>query len=186
MEWKTILISIISSSGVALFAVKGGISHFYNRRLESFRNELTLLTEEKKLDFQRKIHDFSLYSNKRHELYPEIYKNLLKAKKELKFFMGIVSTLEDIPKIDQNTKGKTFYYIQEVLKQIENAYDHYLYSELFLSDEVSKIGEEIFEGLNEIGRNISSTYSLNSEKDNPIKFFHTLIYKNILKMYQLR
>ncbi|MEM5591917.1 hypothetical protein AAHH67_09600 [Niallia circulans] len=100
--------------------------------------------------------------------------------------MGIVSTLEDIPKIDQNTKGKTFYYIQEVLKQIENAYDHYLYSELFLSDEVSKIGEEIFEGLNEIGRNISSTYSLNSEKDNPIKFFHTLIYKNILKMYQLR
>lgn len=180
MDWITILASIISSSGVVLYAVKGGISHFYNRRLESYRNELNLLAEEEKLNFQRKIHDFSLYSNKRHELYPEIYKNLLKAKKELEFFMGIVITLEDTPKIDQNTKGKTFYYIQEVLKQIENAYDHYLYSELFLSDEVSKIGEEIFEGLNEIGRNISSAYSLNSEKDNPIKFFSSSdLQKNI-------
>ncbi len=174
MEWDTVVISILTSSVVTLIIntfIRGGIKHLYDRKLESYRTDLTLIAEEKKLDFQRKIHDFSLYSNKRHELYPEIYKNLIKAKKELEFFLGIVITLENTPKIDQNTKKKTLYYIQEVLKQIENAYDHYLFSELFLSDDISKIGEEIFEGLNEMGRDISSTYSLNTEKDNPIKFF---------------
>lgn len=174
MDWVTFIGSVFTSSGLTLIIntfFKGGINHFYRRKLEKFRADLTVLTEEKKLDFQRKIHDFSLYSNKKHEIYPEIYKNLLKAKNELEFFLGIILTFENTPKINQNERKKTFYLIQEVLKQTTNAYDYFLYSELFLSDEVSKIGEEIFKELNEMSSYISSTYTFNEEEDNPYKLF---------------
>lgn len=173
MDWNTFLISLLTSSGVTVifnFIIKGGISHFYNRKLENFKTDLSLLVEKKKLDFQRKIHDFSLYSNKRHEIYPEIYKNTLKAKNELEIFLGLLLTYENTPRINQNEKKNTFYHIQKLSNQTANAYDHFLYSELFLSDEVSKIGEEIFKDLNEMGSYISSTYFINEEKDNPYKF----------------
>jgi hypothetical protein len=88
MNWESVIISIFTSSFVTLIIstfIKGGIGHFYNKKLENFKNDLSLAAEERKLDFQRRIHDFSLYSTQRHQVYPEIYKLLINAFANIRF-----------------------------------------------------------------------------------------------------
>lgn len=80
MDWKTILTSLVTSSVVTLIIstlIKGGIGFYYSRKLEDFKKDLSTLLEYEKFDFQRRIHDFSLYSSQRHIVYPELYKLII-------------------------------------------------------------------------------------------------------------
>jgi hypothetical protein len=85
-----IIISTLISSGIIILfvksSIKGIITHYFNKNLENHKHELTLITEAIRLDHQRKIHDFSLYSNKKHEVYPEIFKMLLNSFRKIRFF----------------------------------------------------------------------------------------------------
>lgn len=56
--------------------LKGKINHHFSRKLEEFKGELTVQAEHRKLDFDRKIHDFSIYSTKRYEIYPDLFKQI--------------------------------------------------------------------------------------------------------------
>ncbi|MGG0337175.1 hypothetical protein [Priestia aryabhattai] len=51
-------------------------NHQYDEKLASFNEQIAIQAEYRKLDFDRKIHDFSLYSSKRHELYPALFKQI--------------------------------------------------------------------------------------------------------------
>ncbi|WP_203362432.1 hypothetical protein [Bacillus sp. REN10] len=57
--------------------IENRIRSKFDKELENHRNNLLKVTEKMRFDFQRKVHDFSLYTNKRHEVYPEIYKHIL-------------------------------------------------------------------------------------------------------------
>lgn len=61
------------------YLVKKNVDQYFNKSLEEYRTELQGFLENKKFDFQRMIHDFSLYRNKKHETYPELYKLLIEA-----------------------------------------------------------------------------------------------------------
>ncbi|MDU9695563.1 hypothetical protein O0Q50_30640 [Priestia aryabhattai] len=83
MDIQNILITIATSGVVSSLATLGiqtflkqGITHHFNKELALFNAEITLQAEKRKLDFDRKIHDFSIYSTKRHEIYPELYKKV--------------------------------------------------------------------------------------------------------------
>ncbi|MEH6867939.1 hypothetical protein [Priestia megaterium] len=52
------------------------IRHEYDKRLSSFNADIAKEVDKETRDFQRKIHDFSLYSTKKHEIYPELFKQL--------------------------------------------------------------------------------------------------------------
>ena len=54
------------------------VSHSFNKQIEEHRQSLNVVTEHAKFDLQRKLHDFTLYTAKRHEAYVELY-NLLRA-----------------------------------------------------------------------------------------------------------
>ncbi|MGG3966093.1 hypothetical protein [Heyndrickxia faecalis] len=74
-----IAISFVTSSIVTILfqtITKGFINNVFKKQLEKYKDKINQHAEERKLDFERKIHDFSLYSKKRHELYPEIYKKI--------------------------------------------------------------------------------------------------------------
>lgn len=51
----------------------------FNKKLEDHKYELHLLMETNKFDFQRKAHDFTLYTTKKHAVYAELYDLYLRA-----------------------------------------------------------------------------------------------------------
>ncbi|MEC0248903.1 hypothetical protein P4H65_24220 [Paenibacillus chitinolyticus] len=55
-----------------------------NVELESHKQALTVMTENSKFDYQRMMLDFSLYRNKKHEIYPELFKKLYVAVREFR------------------------------------------------------------------------------------------------------
>ncbi|MGG4155873.1 hypothetical protein [Peribacillus muralis] len=87
-DFSVYVLSTIVSSGILLFIIrnwfKGNINSHFNKKLESHKHDLQKITEDIKYDYQRKIHDFSLYSNKKHEVYAELYKLLNEANIKIK------------------------------------------------------------------------------------------------------
>ncbi|WP_372008335.1 hypothetical protein NBRC13296_21965 [Paenibacillus chitinolyticus] len=55
-----------------------------NKELELFKQEIAILTEKNKALNQKLMHDFSLYRTKKHEIYPEVYKNVATSLHKLK------------------------------------------------------------------------------------------------------
>ncbi|WP_405082154.1 hypothetical protein ACI48J_06015 [Paenibacillus chitinolyticus] len=55
-----------------------------NVELENHKQSLSVMTENSKFDYQRMMHDFSLYRTKKHEIYPELYKMMVGWHSEVK------------------------------------------------------------------------------------------------------
>jgi hypothetical protein len=76
MDWKTILTSFITS-GLTVFIfqtiAKNGISHYYSKKLEKFKDEIAIHSDQRKFDIQRKVYDFEKYTTKRHDVYSELF-----------------------------------------------------------------------------------------------------------------
>ena len=51
-------------------------NHQYEEKLVLFNEQIAIQAEHRKLDFDRKIHDFSIYSTKRYEVYSELFKQV--------------------------------------------------------------------------------------------------------------
>jgi hypothetical protein len=72
--WKeitTLFSGGIVATGLLYFVIKKYIDHIFQTEFEKY-----------KFNYQRKIHDFGLYSNKRHEIYPELYKQIRRCASE--------------------------------------------------------------------------------------------------------
>ncbi|MGG6362657.1 hypothetical protein ACQ5SI_26280 [Peribacillus frigoritolerans] len=78
----TLLIAIVTFLLKSYF--KNLISQFFQKELEDYKHDLNLITEEKKFDYQRKLHDFNLYRTSRHESYPVLYRLALSAVNNIK------------------------------------------------------------------------------------------------------
>ncbi|MFD7520803.1 hypothetical protein [Paenibacillus chitinolyticus] len=48
-----------------------------NVELESHKQALSVMTENSKFEYQRRMHDFSLYRTKKHDVYPVLYKKFI-------------------------------------------------------------------------------------------------------------
>ncbi|MYL30727.1 hypothetical protein GLW03_12915 [Halobacillus halophilus] len=93
------IIITVLTSGATTTAVIALYRHFLSRNIESYKNELLY-------DLQRKVHDFQLYSNKKHEIYAEIYKQLYLCNNEIKLVTAIYKQFE--------------YYINYTQKELED------------------------------------------------------------------
>lgn len=108
MIWDIIFSSLLSS-GIILGIIgivskgftKGWIDNYFNKKMAKYKNELESISEKEKFDFERKIHDFSLYSNQKHKIYPEIYKKMLYSK-SLVFRLTGFTTLLTFEEYDEN------------------------------------------------------------------------------------
>ncbi|PEZ94180.1 hypothetical protein CN374_00065 [Bacillus cereus] len=101
INWATFSSSLIATSGLVYFIfktwAKEKLSHEYKKKFEEYKRKLDEHAEYQKLDFQRKIHDFGLYSSKRHEIYPTLYKQILIAQSYVLRLRGlkVVPTFEE-------------------------------------------------------------------------------------------
>lgn len=73
-------LNLLLSGAVAAFIT--GLSQWLvknnaEKNLENHKQKLNIHTENLRFDLQKKIHDYGLYSVKRHEIYPELFKLLL-------------------------------------------------------------------------------------------------------------
>ena len=80
------ILKYVTASSVAIallfFFAKKYIAIFienkFDEQLETYKHDLSLITENARFDYQRKIQDFNLYTIKKHERYVEIHKGISK------------------------------------------------------------------------------------------------------------
>ncbi|ANC77191.1 hypothetical protein ABE65_010405 [Fictibacillus phosphorivorans] len=172
--------SVSVLSGVLLFSIraliKSKINSYFSTALENHKHDLSLIAEHTRFDYQRKIHDFGLYSSKRHEYYPELYGLILRMHRNIRsfYFHSTVPTglllsknvftdylskfkisaeridlilhlwekgpdsLEEIKKQIKDAK------LLEIFEEVNIANDYCFNYDLFFSERVSNLLEEIF------------------------------------------
>ncbi|WP_416435542.1 hypothetical protein [Priestia megaterium] len=86
------------------------LNHHYDEKLAKFNEQITIQSDHRKADFDRKIHDFTLYSTKRHEVYPELFKQMYKIHYEL----TNLETKSFFPKSIVNSKDKLILCLKEM------------------------------------------------------------------------
>ncbi|KGE17552.1 hypothetical protein [Paenibacillus wynnii] len=100
-DWSVVIsavtVSAVINAGVQLYIKSKG-----EKSLENHKQKLNVHTENLKFDLQKKIHDYSLYSVKRHEIYPQLFKLLLIAEGNIRSLFGFrrVLTFEEFNKAD--------------------------------------------------------------------------------------
>jgi hypothetical protein len=191
MEWKVIITSAITSGIVTVVInnfIKGGISHHYNKKFKRFETDLNVMLEEKKLDFQRKLHDFGLYSNKKHEIYPMLYKYLIEASNAASYALVkknvpdkmfaekallLLKDQKDCENKEENIEKLFADHEIELAKEAalsaEKAFDFFRESELFLSENVAKQCEKIVIDLMKVSRDMLSKILMEHGMDFGIK-----------------
>jgi hypothetical protein len=121
---KTFLIAFLTSGIVTLIInslIKGGITNFYKRKIIEFQDEISKLAERRKFDFERKIHDFSLYSSKRLEVYPILFGKVLFTFERINIYKEIVTIPENLFTNKQHLKN----YLESI-NGINDVIEHYL------------------------------------------------------------
>ncbi|KAB8139278.1 hypothetical protein F9U64_01245 [Gracilibacillus oryzae] len=82
-----IFLSTVVSTAILTFIIqliiKNSLNHVFDKKLEKFKTDLNLIIEQEKYHYQRRFHDFSLYSNRRHEIYPKYFSMLVKAQSRI-------------------------------------------------------------------------------------------------------
>lgn len=120
------IISSLATLGVQTY-LKGRISHHFNEKLASFNEQIMVEAERRKLDFDRRIHDFSLYSKKRHELYPELYRQIYKANSNLRSIQGHVfistNSFKSPEKILASFEFMSILLNQQFIDELNNLYN---------------------------------------------------------------
>ncbi|PES94702.1 hypothetical protein CN510_16775 [Priestia megaterium] len=105
------------------------LNYHYDKKLASFNAEIIKEAEKGKEDFQRKIHDFTLYSKKRHEIYPELFKGIGKLFYDIKYIDAKAFLSEEMVE----SKRELVMYFEDLnilpnekfKRQIEKYYDEY-------------------------------------------------------------
>ncbi|EGL19292.1 MULTISPECIES: hypothetical protein [unclassified Paenibacillus] len=135
-----------------------------NIELESHKQALSVMTENSKFDYQRMMLDFSLYRNKKHEIYPELFKKLYVAVRELSHLsvswdqenLDMYSIVkiekylfeeEEIRHVSEDCDEKDVGKIKikmmveelkEAQQKFQDALDYFTSSQLFIPAEISK------------------------------------------------
>ena len=142
MNWLGIIgISSLSSLtilGLGIFTfrkyITSQIEHLFGKKLEDRKHQLSLIMEDTKFDFQRKIHDFTLYATKKHEAYAEL-NNILRD------VAGKISNLEDMQ--EEHNFTETQHALREAVSRFHGYY-------LYLSPSIIDIIIQLLENLQKL------------------------------------
>ncbi|WP_147034621.1 hypothetical protein [Tenuibacillus multivorans] len=88
--------------------IKKVTQNYFDKNIENHRHELTKTLKEIEFDYQRKIEDFSLYTQKRHSIYAELYQKLNQAVMDIKTATASFRTypFPEVPKPDKSDLKK--------------------------------------------------------------------------------
>ncbi|MEC3263222.1 hypothetical protein P9133_01835 [Bacillus thuringiensis] len=99
-------IGTISLSATALaalyFILRLASQHVFNKNIEKYKGQITTELEKLKLQNQKTLKDFELYTSKKHEKYPEMHIHLENAYGHVMALRGLnrVLTFENVNEVD--------------------------------------------------------------------------------------
>ncbi|MEN0643346.1 hypothetical protein MKY91_09335 [Alkalicoccobacillus gibsonii] len=90
--WSVVIGALLGSGGVMLLVntwIDRKVGNKFDIELSNHESELNKIRDASSFDYQRKIHDFSMYSTRKHEIYGSLFKKVRKAKDKIDELDGI-------------------------------------------------------------------------------------------------
>jgi hypothetical protein len=77
--------------------LEGKVKSTFDRQLATHKNELQLVTEATRFDYQRRIQDFSLFTERKHAVNARLYRYLLEAEGQAAAILPKGGSLTPLP-----------------------------------------------------------------------------------------
>ncbi|WP_409275865.1 hypothetical protein V1499_09955 [Neobacillus sp. SCS-31] len=111
MNFSSFFVSFLTSTlVVSLFQYlsQAGVNNFFTKKLELFKEQINITAEQRQYEYEKKIQNFNLFSSRKHEIYPELYKIIKKAYDTLSIYEinTTLPRLENIKSIDLFLKDR--------------------------------------------------------------------------------
>lgn len=145
MEWiykYFSLTAVIAGSWFLIrYLIQKKVDSYFNKRLETYKHDLAIITENAKYDISKKTFDFEAYAAKRHSVYPELYRAAFEPWDRLSNFNLIVKWDSEDNEIDFDEKSLKLRFDEEftpIMNGLTIAYDYFYMNELYLSENTAK------------------------------------------------
>lgn len=139
MEWiykYFSLAAVIAGSWLLIrYLIQKKVDSYFNKRLEIYKHELAIITENAKYDISKKLYDFEAYASKKHVVYPEIYRLVFEPWSELSQYnrrrglAGATNEDEMNMKVLESSYRKN---IKPAIDKLDKAYDYFYKKRIIL------------------------------------------------------
>ena len=158
--------------------VEGAVKTGFEKQLESHKNELLLIAEATRFDYQRRFQDFALFVAKKHDANARLYRSLLEAEgrvsdllpqsfqysptfddfdetdlenflKEQEYPSAKRKEIVDLFRTSKSRAVEAFLEYRDTVKRFkaqkarDRATRYYLFNALYLSKDVTELGEKV-------------------------------------------
>ncbi|MDD1515781.1 hypothetical protein [Priestia megaterium] len=104
------------------------LNYEYDKKLVYFNEQIAIQADYRKLDFDRRIHDFSIYSSKRYEAYSEFFKQLYKLQSDfwvIRIFNGVLSNFYSLEEIEKFLRKNTLAFPEQLVDEARELFERY-------------------------------------------------------------
>lgn len=157
MEWfykYFSLTAVIAASWFLIrYLIQKKVDSYFNKRLETYKHELAIITENAKYDINKKLFDFEAYAAKRHSVYPELYRAAFEPWDRLSNFNFILKRSSSDIETDLDNRSIEIRFDEEftpIMRGLAIAYDYFYMNELYLSESTAKAYGETLEALRDL------------------------------------
>lgn len=173
MEWiyKYIGVTgIITAAGFLIkYLIQKKIDSYFNKKLETYKQELAVITENAKYDISKKLFDFEAYASKKHAVYPELYAITFEFWSELTKFTYKFDLSTEFSKenMDRDAFEKLFYKaLRQITAKLPEVQNYFWKNELYLSKDMSKAFEDVLYSQRNFLNKILDSFQKNIKNDN--------------------
>lgn len=140
--WAVILISVLSGAGGGTL-LKFALDELFARRrndqsatkLLRFKTDLDQIANDKAHEHQRMMQDYTLFANRKHEIYPKLYESLLYGESGLRTLRRARMPFATAKLVDLDAW-------KDAQTQVQKAHDSWILARLYLADETDNaVGE---------------------------------------------
>ena len=151
------------------YLIQKKIDSYFNKKLENYKQELAIITENAKYDISKKLYDFEAYASKKHAVYPELYRLVFEPWKDLtrfrfRFDIDIMHSKHDLK--DRELQHLFYKQVNAIVSKSSAAHDYFRKNELYLSKNTVKAYEIATSTHNIFLRKIIKAFDINRKNDN--------------------
>ncbi|PAD35957.1 hypothetical protein [Terribacillus saccharophilus] len=126
MSIVTLITSWIASAliggGLVLFSlrkiIQGKVKSHFDKKLVEVKHDLQLVVKNVEHDYQRRIHDFTLFSSKKHEVYMNVYKMVCNLEAKLQLSTEYMNKFYNLVRFSDNFVDIREYLIKEDVPEL--------------------------------------------------------------------
>lgn len=156
ISWGAIIAGSITGIGFLIkYLIQKKIDSYFTKKIETYKQELAIITENAKYDMSKKLFDFEAYASKKHEVYPELYRAAFEPWDRLSNFKFIIERNSGDIELDLDDGSLEIRFDEEfmpIMRGLVIAYDYFYMNELYLSENTAKAYRETLEVLQELAR----------------------------------